>query len=158
SVPGRPTTRSETATRWHLARNAQLAGLSCGVADRAARTGSAETSILGPRHGASAHVAGQPGAGMKYAAIVALALVFAPGAQAATWTVDHAHSKLGFVVQWSGQPFTATFQKWDTKIEFDPADLAHAKADVSIDMNSASSGDPDTDQNLPGAEAFEAGK
>jgi polyisoprenoid-binding protein YceI len=75
---------------------------------------------------------------------------------AATWNVDHAHSKLGFVTQWSGQPFAATFRKWDAKIAFDPADLAHAKADVTIDVSSVVSGEADLDQNLPGTQGFDA--
>jgi len=90
-------------------------------------------------------------------AVAALLLLAVP-ARAANWTVDHAHSRLGFVAQWSGQPFVATFGKWDAKIDFDPANLAQAKADVTIDMSSASSGDPDTDQNLSGPEGFYAAK
>ena len=92
------------------------------------------------------------------AASFVFALLFVSPAYAASWTADHAHSKLGFVVQWSGQPFTATFQKWNAKIDFDAADLAHAKADVTIDMTSAVSGEEELDQNLPGAQGFDAAK
>lgn len=95
---------------------------------------------------------------MMRGAIVVAALLFATSANAASWNVDHAHSKLGFVAQWSGQPFAASFQKWNAKIEFDPADLAHAKADVTIDMTSAVSGESELDQNLPGAQGFDAAK
>jgi polyisoprenoid-binding protein YceI len=87
--------------------------------------------------------------------LVAIALLLVSGAQAASWNVDHAHSKLGFVVRWGGQPFGATFQKWQAQIDFDPADLTHAHANVTIDMTSAVSGEADLDQNLPGAEGFD---
>lgn len=89
-------------------------------------------------------------------ALVAVAFLLATGAQAASWNVDRAHSKLGFLVQWSNQPFAAAFQKWNAQIDFDPADIAHAKANVTIDMASAVSGEADLDQNLPGPEGFDA--
>jgi polyisoprenoid-binding protein YceI len=86
------------------------------------------------------------------------ALLAVSPACATAWNVDHAHSKLGFVVQWSGQPFTATFKTWNAKIDFDPANLAASKADVTIDMTSAVSGEDELDQNLPGAQGFDAAK
>lgn len=86
------------------------------------------------------------------------ALLLTAPAHAASWTVDYTHSRLGFVVQWSGQPFTALFKNWNAKIEFDPANLGAAKADVTIDMNSAVSGEEELDQNLPGAQGFDAAK
>ncbi len=89
-------------------------------------------------------------------AFIAAAMLIASSAQAASWNVDHAQSKLGFSVQWSGQPFVATFQKWNAQIAFDPADLAHAKANVTIDMTSAVSGEADLDQNIPGPQGFDA--
>jgi polyisoprenoid-binding protein YceI len=92
---------------------------------------------------------------MRFASLAFVAVLFGNPAQAAIWNVDHAHSKLGFAVQWSGQPFIAMFQKWNAQIEFDPADLAHAKADVTIDMASAVSGEADLDLNLPGAQGFD---
>lgn len=89
--------------------------------------------------------------------VVAFLLLASP-AWATNWNVDYAHSKLGFVVQWSGQPFTATFKKWNARIEFDAANLATSKADVTIDMNSATSGEDELDQSLPGAQGFDATK
>ena len=59
----------------------------------------------------------------------AIALV-SPAAQAAQWKVDAAKSTLGFVVTWDREPFRASFKRWTANIDFDPADLAHAKADV----------------------------
>lgn len=87
------------------------------------------------------------------AAGAALCLSAAP-ALAANWTVDPARSRLGFSVQWSGEAFNATFKSWKADITFDPADLAHAKATVTIDLNSEDSGSADNDDGLKGAEGF----
>jgi len=85
------------------------------------------------------------------AALVCAAL--AP-ASAAQWNVDHAKSRLGFSVLWSGQTFEATFKSWKANIQFDPADLAHSHAYVTIDLGSEFSAAPDNDDGLKGAEGF----
>jgi polyisoprenoid-binding protein YceI len=77
------------------------------------------------------------------AAAIALA---APAAQAAQWKVDGAKSTLGFVVTWDREPFRASFKRWTAAIDFDPTDLAHAKADVTIDVASYASEDPENDK------------
>ena len=82
---------------------------------------------------------------MKTAILAALLLGAAP-AHAAQWQVDAAKSKLGFVLTWDREPFRAAFKKWSAVIDFDPADLAHAKADVAIDIASFSSEDPKNDR------------
>ena len=86
-----------------------------------------------------------------YAALACAALTPASGAQ---WNVDHAKSRLGFSVLWSGQPFVATFKSWKADIQFDPADLAHSHANVTIDLGSETSAAPDNDDGLKGAEGF----
>jgi len=75
---------------------------------------------------------------------------------AAHWNVDYAHSKLGFTVQWANEPFTATFKTWKAAIDFDPADLTHARADVTINIASEASDESDFDSGLQGAEGFAA--
>jgi polyisoprenoid-binding protein YceI len=91
---------------------------------------------------------------MAFAAL----LLFAAPATAATWTVDHAKSRLGFMVKWSGEAFVATFKSWKADIAFDPADLAHARAVVTIDLGSEDSGSSDNDDGLKGAEGFAIGQ
>jgi polyisoprenoid-binding protein YceI len=86
-------------------------------------------------------------------AIIALGLLVAP-ASAANWNVDHGRSKLGFTVQWSGEAFFAVFKSWKADISFDPADLVHAKAVVTIDLASEASDSPDNDDGLKGPEGF----
>jgi polyisoprenoid-binding protein YceI len=87
------------------------------------------------------------------AGLCVLLLAAAP-ATAAEWTVDHAKSRLGFTVQWSGEPLVATFKSWTAKIAFDPANLAAAHASVSIALDSEDSGSTDNDDGLKGAEGF----
>lgn len=93
----------------------------------------------------------------KYCAILVLGLFAAP-ASAANWNVDHGKSKLGFSVQWSGEAFVAVFKSWKADIAFDPSDLAHSKAVVTIDLGSEGSNSPDNDDGLKGPEGFAAGQ
>jgi polyisoprenoid-binding protein YceI len=87
---------------------------------------------------------------MKYLTAIVLAGAFlaAMPASAANWTVDYAKSRLGFTVLWSNEPFSATFKSWKADIAFDPADLQHAHADVSVALASEASDEPDFDQGL----------
>lgn len=75
----------------------------------------------------------------------ALSLV-SPAVQAAPWQVDIAKSTLGFVVTWDREPFHAAFKRWTAAIDFDPADVAHAKAEIAIDIASFLSEDPENDK------------
>lgn len=97
---------------------------------------------------------------MKLAlAFAALAFITTSAfAAPAHWTVDKAKSKLGFQVQWSGEAFNATFKTWTANIAFDPNDLDHSKATVTIDIGSESSDDPENDEGLKGAQGFETAK
>lgn len=88
--------------------------------------------------------------------IGALALLAATPASAAHWNVDMAHSKLGFTVSWSKQPFTGTFKSWKATIDFDAANLAASKADVAIAIGSETSGDAETDAGVKGDVGFGA--
>jgi len=94
----------------------------------------------------------------KLALAAALSVATIAPASAAQWTVNHARSRLGFTVQWGGQPFVATFKVWNAAIDFDPADLAHAKVTATIDLGSESSAIPDDDDGLKGTEGFAIGQ
>ena len=83
------------------------------------------------------------------AAVPAAALAAPP-----TWVVDHVASRLGFAGQVSGQGFTGVFHRWDATIHFDPKDLAHSDASVTVDMTSASTGSGDRDALLPDEDWF----
>ncbi|MGH6871751.1 MAG: YceI family protein [Rhizomicrobium sp.] len=97
-------------------------------------------------------------AGRTAAAICLSACVFAAPALAAHWNVDTARSRLEFSVDWSKQPLTATFKSWKADIEFDPDDLAHSKAGVTIDIGSEASGEPENDDAIKSAQGMAADK
>lgn len=88
------------------------------------------------------------------AAFVALWLVTSPGF-AEQWMVDYGRSRLGFTVSWAKEPFSAVFKSWQAKISFDPDDLAHANADVTVDLASEASDEPDFDDGLKGYQGFQ---
>jgi polyisoprenoid-binding protein YceI len=89
------------------------------------------------------------------AAAIFCVLQIAAPSFAAQWKVDAGKSHLGFTVQWSNEPFSAAFKSWKADISFDPADLAHAHADVTVDLASEVSDEPDFDDGLKGALGFQ---
>jgi polyisoprenoid-binding protein YceI len=95
---------------------------------------------------------------MRILLAAALAGLLSAPASAADWTVIPGKSRLGFTVTWSGQPFVARFQNWQAHITFDPRDLAHAKAVVTIDLASETSDSPDNDDGLKSPEGFSVGQ
>jgi polyisoprenoid-binding protein YceI len=86
--------------------------------------------------------------------VAAAALFCVTPALGAHWNVDAARSRLGFTVQWSGEPFNATFKSWKADINFDPADLAHSHVVVTVDLGSEASDTPDNDDGLKGPQGF----
>jgi polyisoprenoid-binding protein YceI len=93
---------------------------------------------------------------MKRAIVLLLALAVAMPASAAEWKVDHAKSMVGFSLDWQDRPFNVLFRKWSADIRFDPDDLAHARARVTIDLSSLTSGVHDMDTAMAGPEGFAA--
>lgn len=86
---------------------------------------------------------------------LALALPFA--ASAADYQVGPG-STLGFSGKFQGQQFDGSFGKFDAAISYDPANLATAKFDVTVDVATAKTGDSDRDSALPGSDFFDASK
>lgn len=88
----------------------------------------------------------------------ALALALPLAVQAADYSVNQAQSKLGFSSSFQGQGFDGSFGKWNATISYDPANLAAAKFDVTVDLASAKTGDKDRDGALPGSDFFNVAK
>ncbi|MFL5240041.1 MAG: YceI family protein [Rhizomicrobium sp.] len=93
---------------------------------------------------------------MKRLLMAAMALwaFTTPAFAAQHWVVNAAKSKLGFTVSWAGQPFTGFFRSWKADIEFDPADLTHSHANITIETGTETSGDAETDDGVKGADGF----
>ena len=78
-----------------------------------------------------------------------LLLVVSTAAQAATWTVDQAHSRIGFRATQEDAKFEGYFRSWSAAISFDPKHLATSHVNVNVALASAFTGDKDRDSYLP---------
>lgn len=78
-------------------------------------------------------------------------LLVAFPAQAAppAWVVDKAASKVAVSSTFDGEAVRGTFRRWDAQIRFDPKDLAHSSARVTLETASIASGDADQEAALP---------
>ena len=75
--------------------------------------------------------------------------------KAADWTIDRAASSIVFGGTQSGAAFKGRFEQWEGQIRFDPADLAGSKAVITVQTNSARTGDATQEGSLQGAEWFD---
>jgi polyisoprenoid-binding protein YceI len=85
---------------------------------------------------------------------VALLLLAAPAA-ATQWTVVPAQSSLTFSADWNGEVVAGRFPKFAANIRFDPAKLAEARVDASIDLSAATTDDRTVNGSLPGSDWFD---
>ncbi len=92
---------------------------------------------------------------MKRMAVAALMLALPFAAFAQQWKVDFAHSALTFTGTYQGERFEGRFKRFDAKIDYDPAQLASAKFDVTIDIASVDTANAERDQALPGKDFFD---
>jgi polyisoprenoid-binding protein YceI len=74
---------------------------------------------------------------------------------AATYSAD-ATSRLEFTGVQAGAAFKGAFHQFTATVDFDPAALATARIEVTIEMNSEDSGDKDRDGTIRGADIFDA--
>lgn len=66
----------------------------------------------------------------------------------ATWTVDQAKSSLTFAVNVNGQTVVGKFKAFGALIAFDPADLAHSSAKITLPMDEAKTNEATRDAML----------
>lgn len=85
------------------------------------------------------------------AALSSGAAVAAP----ATWVVQPGAGQIGFTGAQAGAPFKGSFGQWSAQVRFDPADLAHSAANVTIATASAKTGDKFQESSLAEAEWFD---
>lgn len=88
----------------------------------------------------------------------ALLLLAAAPAAASQWAVVPSQSSLGFTPQWNGQAIEGRFPKFTASIQFDPAKLAEARVDATIDLSAAVTPDRTVNGSLPGADWFDVKK
>ena len=88
----------------------------------------------------------------------AFSFVGLKGASAMEWGVNPQKSEVAFEASGSGYNTKGTFKSFKTDIEFDPDTPDQALVRVRLDMNSASTGAPDTDQTLQSPDFFDPGR
>ncbi len=89
-----------------------------------------------------------------YAAALGLSAVISSIAAAATYSADPT-SRLEFTGVQAGAPFKGVFHQFTAVVDFDPAALATARIEVTIDVNSVDSGDKERDGTMRGADVFD---
>ena len=75
-------------------------------------------------------------------------------AAAVSWHMDSRNSQLTFTPRLAGGEFEGRFERFETTVRFDPADLAHSSLQVVVDLSSARTGDGDRDTALHGVDFF----
>ncbi len=94
---------------------------------------------------------------MKWMALIVLTLL-PLAASARAWKVDPAHSALTFTATYQGEKFQGRFKRFDARIVYDPADPAHARFDVTIDIASVDTANTERDQALVAGDFFDTAK
>lgn len=86
------------------------------------------------------------------------ALGFASVNAQTTWSVDNAHSSIGFSVNHFFTPTTGKFDKYSGNIALDPANLSTGKADFTVEVASINTQDGKRDKHLQSDDFFHASK
>ncbi|GBR35136.1 YceI family protein [Gluconobacter kondonii] len=84
----------------------------------------------------------------------AMSVLTATPVLAADWTIDPAHSTIGFSGTQTGNAFTGHFGKFDGTISFDPTHPEEGHAKITIDVASATTADKQRDGAMPGSDWF----
>ncbi|TAN04479.1 MAG: polyisoprenoid-binding protein [Rhodanobacteraceae bacterium] len=87
-----------------------------------------------------------------------LLLLAAAPAWAQAWQVDYAHSTLAFTNAYQTVEYTGQFRRFTAAIDYDPADLAQAKFDVTVDIASLDTHMAERDHAALGADFLDAAK
>jgi polyisoprenoid-binding protein YceI len=85
---------------------------------------------------------------MRFILLPVLALAMPAMAAPQAWTVVPAASSITFSGTHAGSPFSGKFGQWAAQIAFDPADLPHSSARVTIATASGKTGDGLRDTSL----------
>ena len=89
------------------------------------------------------------------AAVLLVSAMMFSSASAATYAADPASSRLEFTGVQAGAAFKGVFHQFSAAVDFDPAALASAHIDVTIEVKSVESGDKDRDGTMRGADIFD---
>ncbi|HEY9044376.1 MAG TPA: YceI family protein [Ohtaekwangia sp.] len=94
---------------------------------------------------------------MKKLTLTTLAFVFAVSAFAQTWSLDQAHSKLGFsVTHLMISNVDGAFKSFNAKITSSKEDFSDAVIELTADVNTIDTDNDQRDGHLKGADFFDA--
>lgn len=85
-------------------------------------------------------------------------LVCATPALARSWRVDGANSTLGFTNTYQNVSYSGQFRKFSAVIAYDPANLAAAKFEVTVDIASLDTQNSERDSTARGADFLDVAK
>jgi polyisoprenoid-binding protein YceI len=74
------------------------------------------------------------------------------------WSMQPTRSTLTFVGTQAGAKFEGSFRKFTADISFDPRNLAGARFDVAVDLNSIDTQDKERDDTVKGPELFDTAR
>ena len=86
---------------------------------------------------------------------LALALALAPAAHAEPLQANQSVGRLEFSAIQAGARFTGTFTRFRVALDFDPAHPATGQLDVTVEVASIDTQDPERDEILRGADFFQ---
>lgn len=90
--------------------------------------------------------------------LASILLVLPLGALARDWQADPAQSTLTFTGSYDGESFDGKFRTFTSTIRYDPADLAAASFDVTVDTASVTTSNDERDESLTGSDFFDIAK
>lgn len=93
---------------------------------------------------------------MKYFILSTLLCLLAVPALARQYTIDPAQSVIAFAGTHAGNPFEGKFNEWTAVIDFDDANLSKSTAIITLNTNSAKTGNAMYDGTLPTKDWFNA--
>lgn len=95
----------------------------------------------------------------KYVPTILLGALMAGQSHATEWTIDQAHSSIGFSVKHMVvSTVRGSFGKFEGKVTFDPAKPASFNAELTIDVKSIYTGVEKRDEHLRNSDFFDAEK
>ncbi|NJN51776.1 MAG: YceI family protein [Gammaproteobacteria bacterium] len=89
------------------------------------------------------------------AVLAALCCSLSYGAELPLWQIDEQRSSLEFVAEQAGAKFRGRIARFDAQVRFDSDRLAESRAEVAIDMRTATTYESERDGIMQGAGWFE---
>ncbi len=94
---------------------------------------------------------------MRTLLLIALLMLSASSARAADYE-QASGSSLVFAGTWQGEVFSGHFPGFQTRLHFDPADLAATRLEVDIPLSQVTTGNPDYDGEMRGESFFDVSR